>query len=215
MMKFRRSLAKGVASIFSPFCSLFLRIKQPIAQELQIIRLRKGLRACGKNIVLYGRNNIFQNLKAIAIGDNFHAGDGLWLATYKNENDKENEKLKVLIGNNVSFSRYCHVGAINQIEIGDNTLIGSNVLITDHAHGESYATNMPRASLPLYSRGGVTIGKNVWICDNVCILPGVKIGDNCIIAAGSVVTKSFEEEGLLIGGIPAKVIKKLEKNENS
>lgn len=61
----------------------------------------------------------------------------------------------------------------------------------------------------------MTIGKNVWICDNVCILPGVKIGDNCIIAAGSVVTKSFEEEGLLIGGVPAKVIKKMEKNENS
>lgn len=61
----------------------------------------------------------------------------------------------------------------------------------------------------------MTIGKNVWICDNVCILPGVTIGDNCIIAAGSVVTKSFEEEGLLIGGVPAKVIKKMEKNENS
>lgn len=90
----------------------------------------------------------------ISIGNDFSAGDGFWLATYPNYAGNKYSP-KIIIGNHVSCSKYCHIGAINHIEIGDNTLIGSNVLIIDHAHGESYATDIPRAIQPLISRGGV------------------------------------------------------------
>ena len=55
---------------------------------------------------------------------------------------------------------------------------------------------------------GIVINKNVWIGTNVVILPGVKIGKNSIIAAGSIVTKSFDDNSLIAGN-PAKLIKKL------
>ena len=58
------------------------------------------------------------------------------------------------------------------------------------------------------SRKGVEIGNNCWIGANSTILDGVKIGDNTVIAAGSVVTKSFPK-GVVIGGLPAKIIKNL------
>ena len=52
---------------------------------------------------------------------------------------------------------------------------------------------------------------DVWVAANSTILPGVKIADGCVIAAGSVVTSDCDVENSLYGGIPARFIKKLEK----
>ena len=60
----------------------------------------------------------------------------------------------------------------------------------------------------MVSNGDISIGNNVWICDNVVILAGAKIGNNCVIAANSVVNKEFPDN-CLIGGVPAKIIKKI------
>lgn len=57
----------------------------------------------------------------------------------------------------------------------------------------------------------VFIGKNVWIGSSSTITPGVRIGDGAVIAAGSVVTKDVESYSL-VGGVPAKKIKSLDKN---
>ena len=57
----------------------------------------------------------------------------------------------------------------------------------------------------------VIIGENCWIGMNVVIMPGVSIGDNTVVAAGAVVTKSFSEGHLIIGGNPAKIIKSISK----
>ena len=57
----------------------------------------------------------------------------------------------------------------------------------------------------------VKIGNNCWIGMNAMILPGVELGDNTIVGAGSVVTKSFSEGMIVIAGNPAKVIKRLKE----
>ena len=57
----------------------------------------------------------------------------------------------------------------------------------------------------------IHIGKKVWLGANVTVLPGVTIGDNAIVAAGAVVTKDVEPN-IIVGGIPAKFIKKILKN---
>lgn len=57
----------------------------------------------------------------------------------------------------------------------------------------------------------VRIGNDVWIGGNVTILPGVTIGNNVVIAAGAVVTKDVTDNSL-VGGVPAKLIKKLEND---
>ena len=53
------------------------------------------------------------------------------------------------------------------------------------------------------------MGDNVWIGGNVVVLPGVKIGDNCVIGAGSVVTKDIPDNSVAVGN-PCKVIRKID-----
>lgn len=80
-------------------------------------------------------------------------------------------KPRIIIGKNVCFNFRCHIGAINEIIISDNVLIGSNVLITDHGHGTTSKeeTSIPPYQRSLYSKGSVIIEDNVWIGENVRI----------------------------------------------
>lgn len=114
----------------------------------------------------------------------------------------------IKMGDNVIFNFNCHIGAINYIEIGNNVLIGSNVLLTDHAHGDvnKEALFQIPSERPLRSKGPIIIEDNVWIGEGVAILGNVKIGKNSIIGANSVVTKSVPAN-CVVGGIPAKIIK--------
>lgn len=85
------------------------------------------------------------------------------------------------------------------ITIGENVAISHDVTIMDSDHHS--INGMPVATAP------VKIGNHVWIGTRVTILKGVEIGDGCIIAAGSVVTKSIPANSLA-AGIPAKIIKR-------
>ncbi len=67
---------------------------------------------------------------------------------------------------------------------------------------------------PLYSKGVVTIGNNVWIADKVTILSGVTIGDNSMIGANAVVTHDIPA-GVIAAGVPARVIRQISQSQNS
>lgn len=108
----------------------------------------------------------------------------------------------IFIGDFSAFNNNIFICAANYIRIGDNSRIGEGVTIFDFdAHNID-----PNKRNLLGEIGRVVIGNNVWIGNNVIILKNVGIGDNCIIAAGSVVTKSFGDNQI-IGGNPAKVLK--------
>lgn len=110
----------------------------------------------------------------------------------------------VHFGNNV----YCNFGCTfvddTYIYVGDNTMLGPNVVIATAGHPvlpqlrkEGYQYNMP-----------VYIGKNCWLGAGVIVLPGVKIGDNSVIGAGSVVTKDVPN-GVVAVGNPCKVLREI------
>lgn len=142
------------------------------------------------------------------IGENFSAGRAFRLEILdRYENQQFTPSL--VIGKDVSIQDFCHIGCIDNIEIGDGTLIASKVFITDHFHGDITSEDLKYAPdrRPL-SHKPVKIGKNVWIGDGVCILPGVTLGDNVIVGANAVVTHSFEANSI-IAGCPAKLIRKL------
>lgn len=119
---------------------------------------------------------------------------------------------QITIGNYTTFLYNCHVGAIKKVVIGNHVLVASNVLITDHFHGEinAAALRTPPNRRKLYSKGPVIIKDNVWIGENAAILPGVTIGKNAIIGANAVVTKDVPDNAVVAGN-PAKIIKILEK----
>lgn len=109
----------------------------------------------------------------------------------------------ITIGKNVFINSCCHFQDQGGIIIGDNVLIGHNVVIATLNHNQNPAL---RASIIPKS---VKIGNNVWIGANVTITGGVEIHDGAIIAAGAVVTKNVPKN-TIAGGVPAKIIKKIE-----
>lgn len=102
------------------------------------------------------------------------------------------------------FMPGCYIQATNGIEIGKNSIIGPGTKIISANH-DMYNFNLHDPENP------IKIGKRCWIGANVVILPGVELADHTIVAAGAVVTKSFLEGDCIIGGVPAKVIKKIKK----
>ena len=92
----------------------------------------------------------------------------------------------------------------NKVKFGDNVYIGPNCGIYTAEH--PFEVDERNQGLE-YART-IDIGNNVWIGGNVTILPGVKVGDNCIIGAGSIVTKDIPENSLAVGN-PCKVIRKI------
>lgn len=117
----------------------------------------------------------------------------------------------IKIGDNCKIGEYFHLTACRGITIGNGLLTGRFVLITDNSHGRLSLDNadIPPTKRQLESKGEIVIGNNVWIGDKVTILSGVKIGDNVIIGANSVVTKDIPSNSLA-GGIPAVILKHCE-----
>lgn len=112
------------------------------------------------------------------------------------------------IGNNVGLGSHGHYGSgAGFVEIGNDTIFGNYVSI--HPENHNYKDkNVPIRLQGVNSKGGVKIGNNCWIGAKVTILDGTVIGDNCIVAAGAVVSGVFPDN-VIIGGIPAKIIKNI------
>ena len=97
----------------------------------------------------------------------------------------------------------CYIQGLGKIYIGDYTQIAPGVGIISSNHDVYNST--------LQVPGKISIGKYSWLGMNSVILPNVELGDFTIVAAGSVVTKSFSEGYCVIAGVPAKIIKQLDK----
>ncbi|SDP40771.1 Acetyltransferase (isoleucine patch superfamily) [Eubacterium maltosivorans] len=93
---------------------------------------------------------------------------------------------KIVIGDNVFFNIGCMVTAHKEINIEKGCNFGPNVLIYDHDHDYRKGLNSKH-----YQIETVHIGKNVWIGANTVILRGTKIGDNSVVAAGSILKGNF------------------------
>ncbi|POF42168.1 acyltransferase [Pseudomonas laurylsulfativorans] len=110
---------------------------------------------------------------------------------------------KLQLGDNISINRNCLINAGGGVEIGSRTLIGPNVTIYSQNH--LYKDMSIDIQQQGYERKPVIIGTDVWIACNAILLPGVTIGNGCVIAAGSVVTHSTPPY-TIVAGVPAKVI---------
>lgn len=106
------------------------------------------------------------------------------------------------IGEGVFFNNYCSINCHDSITIGDNVLCGEGVKIYDHDHVFSASSGVSKKE---FSTSKVIIGNNVWLCSNVIILKGVIIGDNAVVAAGSVVRKDIPASCVYVNGNVKKI----------
>jgi acetyltransferase-like isoleucine patch superfamily enzyme len=110
------------------------------------------------------------------------------------------------IGTNVSIHEMSYIDAFGKIKIDDNVAISHGVSIISFDHDINLGHNNYKDAPAV--TGQITIKDNVWIGAGARILKDVIIEKDCVIAAGSLVNKSCDEKSL-IGGVPAKLIKKI------
>ena len=109
----------------------------------------------------------------------------------------------ITLGKNVFINAGCKFQDQGGIFIDDGALIGHGVVIATLNHDMDPEKRQALHPSPVH------IGKKVWIGANATITPGVSIGDNAVVAAGAVVTKDVDAD-TIVGGVPAKQIKRID-----
>lgn len=145
--------------------------------------------------------------KYIKYGEKFTTGTGCRIEAYRISDVIP----EMIIGNNVQINDYVHLACGESLIIEDDVLIASKVYISDINHGNYSGDNQSspeeKAKDRQLSTNPVKIERNVWIGENVAILPGITIGRNSIVGSNAVVTKDIPEDSIAVGN-PAKVIKR-------
>ena len=204
--------------LFATLCSKFFQLVRGFFTRIFFQRKHKGKR------VFVARHVKIRCKKKIRCGRGVTFGEYTYIDALSRNG--------ITIGNNVSFGRNCivectgvlrdigeelviedgvgiaanaFIGVRGKVHIGKNCIFGPNV----HIHSENHIFLDKNTPIRLQGeeRKGVTIGEDCWIGTNVVILDGVTIGKGCVIAAGAIVNKDVEDYSV-VGGVPAKLIKK-------
>lgn len=178
------------------FVLLVKRMYNAVADKLTTYIVKNNLEKCGKNVCIQ-KGFVYRYPSNIIIGNNVQIGRDV---TFGGELSTG----ELIIEDNVVIGRRCNIDLSGRIVIQSGSLLSEGVLIQTHDHGTDPRCRPVGKSL--------IIGKNVWIGMYSTVLSNTSsIGDNVIIAANAVVTRPIEEN-TICGGIPAKEIKKLNKN---
>lgn len=196
---------------------LFFKIKNKSAKLGRGVSLSRKT-SVGTNCVLGSFSRLS---KDVSLGNNVTIGEYTMLRKIKiGDNTMFESGIKV-VGTgkgHINIGKECYMGVNNIIDTSDNITIGDFV----HIAGPSTAfwchstANMCINGIPLNDinrdkyrpTGQIIVENNVYIGGNCTIYPGITIGNNSIIAPNSAVTKSVPSN-TLVGGVPAKEIKKL------
>lgn len=159
------------------------------------ITIKKNCSLNGVTFFIRGDNH------AIDIGEGCSLGPGLtiWF---------EDERGQLIIGDRTIFAGYSHLTVIepgSKIKIGNDCLFAYNI---DIRTGDSHSIIDTKSGEKVNFAKNISIGEHVWVTGHSIILKGVSILDDSIVAAGSVVTKSADEKGVILAGNPARIVKR-------
>ena len=178
--------------------AIFSRSYANLMSRLLIAHLRARGALIGKNFQIRKKSTI-----SIAKGGTLTIGDDVVVDQMTDIIVLANAK--IVIGNRTYIGKRNIISAGEKIEIGSDVMIAHHVSINDTHHGFSRKDVPMRGQDPVFEP--ISIGNDVWIATCVTVVPGASVANRSIVAAHAVVTHRFEENSML-GGVPAKLIKK-------
>jgi acetyltransferase-like isoleucine patch superfamily enzyme len=169
-----------------------------IASFISIPARLKGMKFGKNSFIAPGYDWLFVDLKNVVLKDDVVIGKNAWL---------EASGGWIIIDSGVQIGRNVMISSHKRISVGKNCLISYNVSILDADHKLNMTSESPMKS-GMSKPQEIFIGDHCFIGAHSFILKGVKLGEHVIVGANSVVTKSFSK-GSVIGGNPARLIRKL------
>lgn len=188
--------------------------------------LIRGYFKTGKKVFV-GKNTRILNSKNISFGRNVtidkHSiidgfasekvilGDCVKIGAFSNLNitshlSKYGKGFKM--GNNSAIGEFAHLGSAGGIEIGNDVIMGCYISFHSENHNFNDTSKLIREQG--VTNKGIVLGNNIWVGAKVTFLDGCTVGNNCVIAAGAVVNGTFPDN-VVIGGVPAKILKRIDE----
>tara|TARA_R110002049_G_scaffold177184_1_gene344268 strand:+ start:381 stop:1121 length:741 start_codon:yes stop_codon:yes gene_type:complete len=118
----------------------------------------------------------------------------------------------ITVGDNVGISEFAYIGGAGGLRIGSDVIVGQ--YFSTHPENHIFSDTEVLIREQGVTREGIEIGSDCWIGAKVTVLDGVSLGRGCVVAAGSVVNRSFPDYSI-IGGVPARVLKMRERGTHS
>jgi acetyltransferase-like isoleucine patch superfamily enzyme len=190
----------------------------------RMIMLIRGFLKTGKKVFI-GSNTRILNSSNIVFGKNVTIGSHCEIDGYASEKIVLGDCVKIgcyskllstshlskfgkglVMGNNSAIGDFTHFGAPGGIEIGNDVIMGS--YISFHSENHNFIDTSKLIREQGVTSKGIKLGNNIWVGAKVTFLDGCSVGNNSVVAAGAVVNGVYPDN-VVIGGIPAKVIKTL------
>jgi len=141
-------------------------------------------------------------MRNIYLSDDVLVDKNAWLQTHLDG--------EIRIGSHTYIGRHLTISAAKQVSIGRGCILSYHVSLLDHDH--QFAADISPNDLPISAAKPIVIGDDCFIGAHAFILKGVTLGKNCVVAANSVVNRSFPAYSV-IAGSPAKLVKTLKSRK--
>ncbi len=189
-----KSHISGKQNIIRYGNSILSSVLFDIKGDMNHIEVKNGCLLNGVTFFIRGDGHSIQ----IGKGCSFNRGGSLWF---------EDHGCSLLIGDGTTFEDI-HIAVTepgSKVEIGEDCLFAYD---TDIRTGDSHSIIDAISNERLNYGKDVAIGKHVWVAAHCILLKGSSVLEDSVVATGSVVTKRFEEKGVVIAGNPAKIVKR-------
>lgn len=171
-----------------------------------------GFSSFGRGSVIKPWPRRIAGARYVSIGEECFFGDGLVLVA-SDSYAGERHTPRCTIGNRCAFGSDAFLSCTHEVTIGDDVLTSARVFIGDSYHGFS-DPHRPIIRQPMEGGAPIVIGSGSFLGIGCSILPGVRLGRNCVVGAGAVVTRSFEDYSV-IAGMPARLIRRYDPHSGS
>jgi acetyltransferase-like isoleucine patch superfamily enzyme len=199
---------KLIVSIFSRRLFMFLR---GIIKTRRKIFLGKGVTIHNKSNFKFGNGCTIEKYTTLDCyaKSPVHFGDSVKIGSFSTVSTTSHLSkygIGLIIGNHSAIGEYAYFGCSGGVTIGNDVIMGQYISFHSENHNFLDKTKIIREQG--VTSKGVILGNNIWVGSKVTFLDGSRVGDNCVVAAGAVVKDEFPSN-VIIGGVPAKVLKQI------